>query len=138
MNEITLDAVVDNVGRVTDFVNEALEAADCPPKAVMQIDVAVDEIFANIALYAATSEKNKARVRVRIVDRQDGGRRAEIEFADEGAPFDPLANEDPDISLAADDREIGGLGILLVKKLTDDVAYRREDNMNVLTIGKNF
>lgn len=133
MKELTLAATVENIGTVTDFVNEQLENMDCPMKAQTQIDIAIDELFGNIAQYAYGPEGGEATVRV---EGRESPRAVVITFIDGGMPFDPLANEDPDTGLPLEERGIGGLGIFMVKKSMDEVSYRYEDGKNVLTIRK--
>ena len=133
MKELTLTATVENIDVVTDFVNEQLEALDCPMKAQMQIDVAIDELFGNIAHYAYTPEVGDATVRV---ETEEDPLAVVITFIDRGIPYDPLAKEDPDVTLSAGDRKIGGLGIYMVKKSMDDITYEYKDGMNILAIKK--
>jgi len=135
MTEITLDATVDGIEPVTQMIDSVLEAEDCSMKAQMQIDVAVDELFANIAHYAYEGSTGKATVRI---DVDSASRVASITFIDSGIPYNPLEKEDPDITLSADERAIGGLGIFLVKKTMDSVEYKYENNQNILTIKKNI
>ncbi|MCR5603409.1 MAG: ATP-binding protein [Lachnospiraceae bacterium] len=135
MKEITLEADVKNIPVVTDFVNEVLEEAECPIKVQMQIDVILDEVFANIALYAYGESGGDATV---CVDVSDEPKVISITFKDKGMPFDPLSREDPDVTLSVEDRKIGGLGIFMVKKMMDEVVYRYEDGMNVLTVRKKM
>ncbi|MBO4228925.1 MAG: anti-sigma factor antagonist [Clostridia bacterium] len=134
-DELELEAVAENLPEVHTFVNERLEAADCPPNARMQIDVAVEEIFINIASYAYAPEKGKASVRVEIG--QDP-LTVTITFVDHGVPYDPLSREDPLLDVPASEREIGGLGIFLTKKLMDNVSYEYRDGKNILTLKKNL
>lgn len=135
MKELTLTATVENIETVTDFVNEQLEALDCPIKAQMQIDIAIDELFGNIAHYAYNPEIGEATVRVEVVEDPLA---VLITFIDNGVPYDPLAKEDPDTTLSADERQIGGLGIYMVKKSMDDITYEYKDGKNILKIKKNF
>ena len=135
MKELKLAATVENIEVVTDFVNEQLEALDCPMKAQMQIDVAIDELFGNIAHYAYTPEVGDATVRVEVIDAPLA---VIITFIDNGVPYDPLAKADPDVTLSAEEREIGGLGIFMVKKSMDDIAYEYKDGQNILKIKKNI
>lgn len=132
---LTFDAVVDNIPVVTDFINERLEAVDCPMKAQMQIDVAIDEIFANIANYAYPNGTGSATVKYEAMEDPRG---VTITFIDSGIPFNPLEKEDPDTTLPAEEREIGGLGIFMVKKSMDEVLYKFENGQNILTIIKHF
>ena len=132
VKKLELDAAVDSIEVITDFVNAELEAMDCPMKAQMQIDVAIDEVFANIANYSGST---RATV---FFEAQDEPRGAVITFVDRGMPFNPLENKDPDTSLSAEERQIGGLGIFLVKKTMDEMRYERRGDENVLRITKLF
>ena len=135
MKELTVAATVENIETVTDFVNEQLEALDCPMKAQMQIAIAIDELFGNIAHYAYTPEIGKATVRVEVIEDPLA---VTITFIDNGVPYDPLAKADPDTTLSAEEREIGGLGIYMVKKSMDDITYEYKDGQNILAIKKNL
>ena len=133
MKELTIAATVENIETVTDFVNEQLESLDCPMKAQMQIDIAIDELFGNIAHYAYNPEIGKATVRVEVVEDPLS---VVITFIDNGVPYDPLAKADPDTTLSAEERDIGGLGIYMVKKSMDDIIYEYKDGQNILKIKK--
>ena len=135
VEELTIDATVENIEKVTEFVNERLEACDCPMKAQMQIDVAIDELFSNISHYAYDPDVGPATVRV---ETKKDPLSVIITFIDNGKPYDPLAKTDPDVTLSAEDRKIGGLGIFLVKKTMDDVSYEYKNGQNILTIKKNI
>lgn len=135
MKEITLDASVDNIGVVMDFVDEFLDENDCPMKIKMKIDIAIDELFGNIAQYAYTDEAGIATIRAEI---QDNPKSVCITFMDRGVPFNPLEEPDPDITLPAKDRKIGGLGIYMVKKSMDDMTYEYKDEQNILRIRKKL
>ena len=133
MKELTVVATVENIETVTDFVNEQLEALDCPMKAQMQIDIAIDELFGNIAHYAYNPEVGSATVRVEVIEDPLA---VTITFIDNGVPYDPLAKADPDTTLTAEERDIGGLGIYMVKKSMDDIIYEYKDGQNILKIKK--
>ena len=135
MNELTIEADVNNLDNVIDFVNEQLEARDCSIKIQTQIDIAVEELFVNIAHYAYKPETGPATVRVEL---QEEPLAVLITFIDNGVPYDPLAKPDPDVTLSAEEREIGGLGIFMVKKSMDDINYEYKDGKNILTIKKNL
>ena len=135
MNEMTIAATVENIDVVTDFVNEQLEALDCPMKAQMQIDIAIDELFGNIAHYAYSPNVGEATVRVEVLEEPLS---VVISFIDGGIPYDPLSAQDPDTTLAAEERAIGGLGIFMVKKSMDEITYRYEGGKNILTIRKQL
>ena len=135
MKELTLQATLENIPAVTAFIDEQLEALDCPMKTQMQIDVAIDELFSNIARYAYGEGTGDATVRFEF---DEATHIVSVTFIDSGTPFNPLVAEMPDISLSAEDRPIGGLGIHLVRKTMDDMHYERTDNRNVLSIQKNL
>ena len=135
MKELTIAATVENIGTVTAFVDEQLEALNCPMKAQMQIDIAIDELFGNIAHYAYSPEVGTATVRVEV---EEEPMAVVITFLDQGVPYDPLTAEDPDTTLSADERKIGGLGIFMVKKSMDEIDYRYQDGQNILTIKKRL
>lgn len=135
MKELTLDATIENVTAVTSFVDEQLERLGCPPESQAQIDIAIDELFSNIAYYAYNPETGPATVRVEVLEEPLS---VEITFIDSGVAYNPLAKDDPDLSLSADEREIGGLGIYIVKNSMDDVAYEYKDGKNILRIRKNI
>ena len=135
MEEITVDAVVENVEKVILFVNEHLEEMGCSMKAQVQIDVALDELFSNVANYAYTDGEGSVTVRVEEIKEEHS---VKITFVDEGIPYNPLHKEDPDVTLSAEERSIGGLGIFLVKKTMDDTQYEYVDGKNVFSFWKKL
>ena len=132
---LTIDAKTENLDQVLAFAEEQLAKAECPIKAQTQIGVAVEEIFVNIALYAYAPETGKADI---TIDIGQNPKEAVITFRDKGVAFNPLEKEDPDVTQSAEDRQIGGLGIYIVKKTMDEVTYAREGDENVLRIRKEF
>ena len=118
MIERIFPATEDQLEPVQSFIDGELEQYDCPPKA--QIQLAVEEIFINIVRYAYHPEVGLATVRCSV-----GGDplQVTIQFLDNGKPFNPLEKEDADITLSAEERNIGGLGILMVKKSIYDYLY---------------
>lgn len=135
MKELTIDARVENIEKVTAFVDEQLEILGCSAKTQMQIDIAIDELFGNIAHYAYHPGSGPATVRVEV---QEAPFSVVITFIDHGIPYDPLEKEDPDISLSAEERPIGGLGIYMVKKSMDDITYEYRNGQNILRIKKKM
>ncbi len=135
MNELTIQATVANIEAVTEFVNGELAAYDCPVRALSQVDVAIDELFGNIAHYAYDPETGPATVRVEV---EDDPLEVIITFIDNGKPYDPLAAEDPDVTLPAEKRTPGGLGVFLVKNIMDDVRYEYREGQNILRIRKTM
>ncbi len=131
--EIEVTAAVENLPEVTAFVEEALSGISCGYKTQMQIGIAVEEIFVNIAQYAYAPSTGTVRVRAEL---SDSPLALTITFTDSGVPYDPLAKPDPDVTLSAEERRIGGLGIFMTKKAMDEVAYRFEDGKNIFTMKK--
>lgn len=136
MKELTIPATIENIEKVTDFVNEQLEEIACPLRAQTQIDIAIDELFGNIAHYAYNPETGPATVRVEVSETPAIS--VTITFIDHGVPYDPLKKDDPDITLSAEDRAIGGLGIFMVKKTMDEITYEYKDGQNILRIRKDI
>ena len=134
-NELEIEASTENLEHVTDFVDRCITAAGCSVKTQMQIDVAVEEIFVNIASYAYTPGKGNAAVKVEILK---DPLTAVITFIDSGVRYDPLSKEDPDITLGTEQRQIGGLGVFMTKKLMDEVSYEYRDGKNILTLKKRL
>lgn len=126
--EATFEASLDHMADVSAFVEGALESAGCPPGVSAKMMVVCDEVSSNIVRYSGAS---KLTVRV---ESTDGA--WTLAFADAGKPWNPLEHADPDTTLSAEERPVGGLGILLVKKLMDDVSYARVDGWNVFTVKK--
>ena len=133
--ELTLAATVENLAVVNKFVEDFLAPFDCSPQIRYQVDLAVEELFVNIASYAYAPGEGMATVKLAALQNPPG---VQITFSDAGKPYNPLENEAPDLSLAMEEREIGGLGVFLVKKNMDSLSYEYRDGKNVLTIQKNF
>lgn len=132
MEEITVHTDLDNLDKVTAFVESALESHNPSMKTQMQLNVAIDELFSNIVHYSKSAD---ATIQVEV---QNDPKQVKLTFIDSGVPYNPLIKADPDITLSAEERQIGGLGIFLVKKTMDGMEYQRADNKNQLTIYKNL
>ena len=130
---ITVPAAAESIDKITEFINAELEKLDCPKKTQKQIDIAADEIFSNIAHYAYESKDGSAEIRL---EKGDNPKAVTLTFTDSGIPYNPLEKPDPDVTLSADEREIGGLGIYIVKKTMDEVNYERKDGKNILSVTK--
>ena len=124
MKELTVEAIVEQIETVTEFVNAELEKLDCPMKARIQLDIAIDEIVSNIAYYAYGEKTGTVTVRIEALQEENG---VQLMFLDSGVPYDPLTRQ-----------EEGGLGIFLVRKTMDDMKYEYKDGQNCLTIRKSF
>lgn len=132
MEEITVHTDLENLDKVTAFVESALESYNPSMKVQMQLNVAIDELFSNIVHYSKSAD---ATIQVEV---QNDPKQVKLTFIDSGVPYNPLIKADPDITLSAEERQIGGLGIFLVKKTMDGMEYQRVDNKNQLTIYKNL
>lgn len=132
--KLRVKAEIENVDLLTDFVNEQLEGLDCPMKATTQIDIALDELFSNVCHYAYEDEGYLTL----YVEACPDGHSVSITLEDRGIPFDPLKRDDPDVSLGLMERQIGGLGIFMVKRTMDSMHYEYRDGMNRLTITKSW
>ena len=134
MTEKRFPARLEELERVQSFVREAVEPWGCSGRLRRHLEIAVEEIFVNIARYAYDgAQEGDALVRCGA---EGEPCQAVIQFVDRGIPFDPLAREDADITLSAEERKIGGLGILMVKKTMDGMEYSYENGKNVLTLTK--
>lgn len=135
MKELTVEAKIENLDDVLAFVDENLKPHHCSHKIAMQIDVAVEELFVNIAHYAYSPKTGPATLKVEI---QAEPLAVLITFIDNGIPYDPLKKDDPDVTLSAEERKIGGLGVYMVKKSMDSISYDYKDGKNILTITKKL
>jgi anti-sigma regulatory factor (Ser/Thr protein kinase) len=132
MKELIFEASIESLDEVMDFINEELERNDCPPELLVNINLAVDEVFSNIANYAYPPASGTAAIGITV------GEEVVIKFEDTGKPHNPLTHPDPDLDKPAMERDIGGLGVYLVKKVMDKVEYKHVDNKNVLIMTKRM
>ena len=135
MFELEIDAKLSNLEKVLDFVNRHLKKVNCPEKTRIQVDIAVEEIFVNIAHYAYNPEVGKATIRVELSEKP---LTISLTFMDNGKPYDPLSRKDPDVTLNTEQRQIGGLGIYMVKKSMDEIQYSYRNGTNMLTFKKKL
>ena len=135
MKELIVEAKRENLPEVQAFIEEQLDEVDCPMTTRIAIDVAVEELFVNIASYAYEHGEGIAVVQVTVHEEPLS---VEITFIDNGIQYDPLAKPDPDTTLSAKERKKGGLGIFMVKKTMDNVSYEYKDGKNILTITKKL
>ena len=146
MKHITVEANIDNLDKIMDFVNAELELKGFPADSVPDIDVAVEEIFLNISSYAYEPAENPPKDgRLGLLSQAPSGdvtlfvnvgEEAMLQFVDTGKPFNPLEAPAPDLDKPLMERDIGGLGIAFVKQLMDDVTYTYVGAQNMLTIIK--
>jgi len=135
MEKITVDAVLENLQTVIDFATEKLEERDCSMKVIMQTELVIEEIFVNIASYAYHPEIGPATF---CMEFEENPHALLMTFIDAGKPYNPLEQEAPDTTLALEERDVGGLGIFLVKKNVDEISYEYADGKNILHMKKFF
>ena len=128
--EISLKPCLDNLDQVTDFIDNHLSERGVSNKLIFKVNMAIDEIYSNIARYSGATE---ARVGCNVSENK-----VSLRFVDNGSPYDPTVKEDPDTTLSAEEREIGGLGIYMVKKIMDEISYEYKDGRNILILEKNI
>ena len=133
--EIETEAAVENLDEVLSFVTSYLEDKACSVRDLNRISLAVEEVFVNIANYAYSPEVGRAMVRIEVSYEPVT---VSITFIDNGKPYDPFARPDPDVTLSASERKIGGLGVFIVKKTMDDVSYEYKDGCNILRLIKKL
>lgn len=135
MSQLDVLAVRDNLPRVLEFVEEQLAGYGCGMKTSYEINLAVEEIYVNIASYAYDKDLGSAVI---VADILTDPLSLVLVFKDSGTPYNPLLKEDPDTGIPLKERKAGGLGIYMVKKLVDDISYVYQDGMNILTITKQL
>lgn len=133
MKELTIRAKTENLEKVQEFVREELKRCNVSARSRMKVDLVVEELFVNISSYAYPSGEGDATVQVEV---DVPAKSVSITFIDSGIPYNPVEKEDPDITLSAEERTLGGLGIFLAKQSTNEMKYQYEDNKNILTITK--
>ena len=132
------EATDKNLEAVNDFIHAQIKPFSCQSQTLFQIDLAVEEIYVNIAHYAYSPDKGTVQIDCSVEKTSDAPAKLTVSFTDRGKAFNPLAKPDPDITLSVEEREIGGLGIFLTKKYMDSVLYERKDNQNILTFTKTI
>ena len=135
MTNQTFPANTEALPDILGFVEETLEGYGCPMKLQMSLCVAIEEVFVNIANYAYTGGEGHVTLGIGF-DAPDST--ITFRMTDQGIPFDPLKKPDPDITLSAEDRDVGGLGIFITKKTMDCVTYTYENKQNILTMIKKI
>lgn len=122
-------ASIENIPQMVAFVAETAEAYGVHPKRVMHLELATEEAVTNVCSYAYQVPPGKVWIHVSQAESS-----VRVDFIDDGVPFDPLAADAPDLQSDLDKREIGGLGIFLIRRVLDEVHYSRRDNQNVLSL----
>ena len=133
--ELELDATVENLENVNDFLSQLLQEESYNRKDKQGLEMAVEEIYVNIASYAYAPHVGKVKIKG---EAEPDGCNIVLQFVDEGKPFNPLEQDEPDFSIPVEERRVGGLGIFIVKAKMDDVKYEYKDGKNILTIRKKL
>lgn len=133
-NTITVKADINSIPFVNELVENFLEDLGISKKIQMQINVVIDEILSNIAQYSFGEAVGMATI---IYEYDSQERILSITFIDDGIEYNPLNSQTPDITLDAEERDFGGLGIFMVKKFTDDLLYEYKDGYNHFTLKKS-
>lgn len=133
MKELLIQADMRNLEKIDRMIDQELEGMDLSREDQIALHIAVEEIYSNIAFYAYPAPPGTVKVRLEFKPEE---REMKIQFLDKGIPYNPLKKPDPDITLSADERQIGGLGIYMVKASMDQVDYSYEDGWNVFTMKK--
>jgi len=128
------NATLEELQSILDMNEELLMSHGASMKNTMTINIALEEMYVNICHYAYEGLENKGAT----INISFDGDVVIYELIDEGIPFDPIAKTDPDITASAEERDIGGLGIFMVKKSMDECAYERKDGKNIFVMKKNI
>lgn len=135
ISELSIEATIENLEKVEEFIDENLDKCNFSTKRMSQIKISVEEIYVNIAHYAYSPNTGMAKI---SVDINQDDKYMEIVFIDQGKPYNPLEKKDPDVKLKVSERQMGGLGIYMTKKLMDDISYEYSHGKNILTLKKNW
>lgn len=135
MKKMEISALSENTYKVIDFIDNELSEYGCDIKTTMQIELAVEEVFVNIANYAYAPKTGNAEIAVEV---SENPKKIIIEFRDSGKQYNPLETQEADVTLPPEKRKIGGLGIFLIKKNIDNIYYQYKNSQNILTLEKLF
>lgn len=130
-----IEAEIEDVEKTMVLFEKEMEEREYPTKVIRQISVAIDELMSNIVKYGYQGNKGPISISLREIT---GSNTLKLEFTDRAIPFDPTSIAEPDVTASAEEREIGGLGILMVRKIMDGFDYRYEDGKNIVTLYKRM
>lgn len=125
---------IDEINRLHAFIEEVGETFELPMKVVLNLNLVLEEAVTNVIMYAYPQEQNE---HIYLTAKKQDDRLVFV-LTDSGIAFDPTQTPDADITLSADERQIGGLGIFLIRKIMNEVKYERIDDKNVLTLEKEL
>lgn len=136
MKEIKVNADVKNLDSVLQFMNEVIEPYNCSVEIQFQLELALEEAYVNIAHHAYPNDVGSTIIRCDVVEKDDKSNLLVIDILDQGIPYNPIEHNDPNINSSAEERDIGGLGIYMIKNSMDALSYSYENEHNVFTIEK--
>ncbi len=132
IKERAFPARVEDIPQVLDFITDAAGLAGLHPKRIIHMQLAVEEAVANICSYAYEVPPGELLVQI-----NGDKKHFVLKLVDRGIPFDPLALKEPDLKAGIAERQVGGLGVLLIRRIMDEVHYKREGSWNILTMVVN-
>lgn len=138
MRSAKIPASMEHLSRVMSLTGRFLKEAGCGEDDRRHIEISIEEIFTNIASYAYEKGDGTVWIEWDVRESEEGQKEVVIRFQDEGAPYDPFARKDPDLTLPIEDRPVGGLGVYMVKQFMDDASHCYERGRNVTVIKKRF
>jgi len=130
LSTIRVPAKLDHLHALIDMVSNCAKEQGLGEKRINEIEIAAEEALVNIFHYAYQGQGGDVEISCKV----ERGRTFTIEIIDSGMPFDPFSVSEPDTTLDVAERQIGGIGVFLIKKLMDEVTYQRDNNKNVLTL----
>lgn len=136
MKEINVNADVKNLDSVLSFLNDVIEPYDCSIDIKFQLELALEEMYVNIAYHAYPNDVGMTTIRCNVVENEGKAPLLIMDILDQGIPYNPIEHDDPNIDLPAEERDIGGLGIYMIKNTMDALSYRYEENSNIFTVEK--
>ena len=136
MVKLTFSAELENLGSMLEFIRNGIEKLGFSGKEINQLQIAAEEALVNIITYAYPDGDGSIEITYSIGNSAEEGKRLEIQIIDWGLAFDPLSLPEPDIETPIEEREIGGLGVYMMRNIMDEVRYAREGDRNTLTLVK--
>ena len=134
IKHFVLENQVGELSSLADKIEELAEKWELSQALAMNINLVIEEAVSNIIFYAYTdNDKHEIKIAVSL-----NNNRLMIKITDNGIPFNPLAQQQPDITLPAEERPVGGLGIFLISQIMDKMDYTRQNNWNILTLNKSI
>ncbi len=135
MAKTIVPARIENLENMIAFIRKGVESVGLTKKELNQVHLVCEETLLNIINYAYPDKTGDIEISYQI---DTGSKEITLQFCDGGVPFNPLSVPEPDVDAPIEERDVGGLGIFLVRKIMQDVQYRRQDDKNILTLTKKY